>query len=215
MENKEKIFTNIFNKNGWGDNESVSGFGSRLENTRNLRYELEYLIKVLNIKSIIDAPCGDMNWMSHVNLNDIKYYGFDIVDDLIKQNKEKFKNDKNFTFEKKDAIVDHLPKSDLILCRDLIIHFPVMEIWKLLCNFCKSESKYLLITHDSTVKDENTNINFGQCARRNLTIKPFNFPRPLFMIPDHDIESNGLFFMGLYRLKDIKSYIKINNKKMN
>lgn len=207
MKNNEKIFTDIYNLNGWGDIESISGPGSRIENTVNLRKELIYLVNKLNIKSILDVPCGDMNWMSKVDLKNIRYYGFDIVKELIEQNKEKFKN-KNYNFECKDAISDKLPQVDLILCRDLIIHFPIKEIWNLLNNFIKSNSKYLLITRDQSLDTYNKDIPFGSWSPRNLEKPPFNFSKSLYRVLDHDNESRGYCTMGLYKISHLRCFIK-------
>lgn len=208
MKNNEKIFTDIYDNNIWGSKESVSGVGSELDNTKNLRKEINYLIKILNIKSILDAPCGDMNWFSKINLNNITYYSFDIVEDLINKNKENFKKEKNYIFEKKDVINEKLPTVDLIICRDLIIHFPIKEIYNLLHNFCNSGSKYLLITKCKNA-NINTDIEFGNYARRDLEKKPFNFNKPIFEFFDKEKEDPALnSYMALYKLNHIKPFIK-------
>lgn len=205
LEDTKEIFTQIFNENYWGDDESVSGPGSKLENTKNLRKELPKIIKKYGIKSILDVPCGDMNWMSKVDLSNIKYYGFDIVEELIKNNSLKFSNNKNYIFQVVDAIGDKLPCVDLIICRDLIIHFPLEAIYQLLNNFIKSGSKYLLITETKGI-DENLEISFGSWTYRNLRKPPFNLPESLVFIRDHEAQSNNCG-MAFYRLKDIKKYI--------
>ena len=44
-------------------------------------------LRKLGIKTIVDAACGDFNWMRHIVRNsDIKYHGFDVVEELIKKN---------------------------------------------------------------------------------------------------------------------------------
>jgi len=45
----------------------VSGNGSELDAVENLIKELPLLLKKYNIKIIIDAPCGDYNWMKNLN----------------------------------------------------------------------------------------------------------------------------------------------------
>ena len=41
-------------------------------------------LRKLGIRTIVDAACGDFNWMRHIVCNsDIKYQGFDIVEELI------------------------------------------------------------------------------------------------------------------------------------
>jgi hypothetical protein len=194
--------------------ESVSGDGSKLRNTETLRKELPILFEKYNIKSMIDLPCGDWNWMRKIDLSNIKYYGFDIVEDLIKENRKKYPN---IDFEVKNGLEDSLPQVDLIMCRDLIIHFPLEEIFKLLNNFVKSNSKYLLITRFDGCEKENKNIEFGDFAMRNLQLEPFNLPEPLIVINDKDFNRynnyNNTDFedakMVLYKLENIRDYISI------
>ena len=62
----EAAFTTIFKYKLWGNEESISGPGSGLKYTENLRKELAKLIKDYAIGTIFDAPCGDFYWMKHV-----------------------------------------------------------------------------------------------------------------------------------------------------
>lgn len=61
-------FTSIYRNNGWGSLESRSGAGSTLASTANIRRELPGLVERLNIRTLLDAPCGDFNWMKEVAL---------------------------------------------------------------------------------------------------------------------------------------------------
>src|SRR3712207_7875432 len=49
--------------------ESYSGRGSELGATESLRSYLPQLFERLNIKTFLDAPCGDWNWMRQVDLS--------------------------------------------------------------------------------------------------------------------------------------------------
>src|SRR3954471_18881233 len=82
----EEIFTTYYRENVWINDESVSGDGSTLEYTKNLRQELPLLFETLQINSILDAPCGDFNWFREVSRGPISYVGGDIVPDLIQRN---------------------------------------------------------------------------------------------------------------------------------
>lgn len=53
------IFTDIYKGNKWHDNESFSGSGSNLEQTKAIREILPELINNLSIKTMLDIPCGD------------------------------------------------------------------------------------------------------------------------------------------------------------
>lgn len=78
-----EIFEDIYQNNRWGSSESRPGSGSELRTTDTLREELPKLLRYLNVKSMLDLPCGDYNWMSEVDLGGIFYRGADIVEELI------------------------------------------------------------------------------------------------------------------------------------
>ncbi len=188
----------------------MSGPGSRIGVTKSLRKSLEYLIKLFNIKTLIDAPCGDMNWISQMDFQGINYLGFDIVGELVEKNQKKFENYSNITVEKKDILNEPIPCSDLILCRDLIIHFPIESIYSLIRNFILSESKYLLITQHVILDPKfilNKQIEFGKFSYRNLTKPPFNFPNPLFLIPEDSFDRRSERFLAFYELAELKKYL--------
>ena len=82
--NLKDRFSIIYKSNYWDNSETVSGPGSTMKNTVNLRNKLKKIIKEYKIKSIFDAPCGDCNWiMSIIRNSSIKYIGADIVDEII------------------------------------------------------------------------------------------------------------------------------------
>jgi hypothetical protein len=84
------VFAEHYRKNGWGSDESFSGTGSTVANTTAIRAELPNVIRELEIKSIIDIPCGDFNWMRLLDLS-IPYLGCDIVDEIVAENARKFR----------------------------------------------------------------------------------------------------------------------------
>ena len=91
---REQRFTDIFLTNEFQSKESKSGVGSELSQTKVLLEELPKLFAKLNVKRLIDAPCGDCNWIKQLfpyfKDNNIEYLGIDIVRPLVKQNIEKF-----------------------------------------------------------------------------------------------------------------------------
>ena len=66
LASKENVFASIWRNNYWGNGESLSGPGSTLEQTENLRQKMPAMFDEMGIKSVFDAPCGDMHWMQHV-----------------------------------------------------------------------------------------------------------------------------------------------------
>jgi len=90
-EKAEDRFTEIYKNNYWRNDESRSGSGSTLAYTENLRKELPDLFREQNIQRLLDAPCGDFNWMSLVvQETGIRYTGGDIVAPLVDDNNSKF-----------------------------------------------------------------------------------------------------------------------------
>src|SRR5271166_1903390 len=133
MDNNTDVFTDIFKNKLWGSSESVSGTGSQLSQTRHLRAELPLLLRELNIKSILDLPCGDFNWMKLVELGGITYIGGDIVSDIVERNRKLYET-RNRKFEHIDIISSSLPETDAVLCRDCLVHFPHADIFAALKN---------------------------------------------------------------------------------
>jgi hypothetical protein len=202
--NVRNTFKNIYYTNGFGKSVSHSGPGSDLEQTRTLVKELPVLLNNLNIMSLLDAPCGDFFWMQKIDLNGIKYIGWDIVEQIINQNIENFKNDK-LRFECKDILIDTLPDVDLILCRDCLVHFSYREIKKVLTNLKSSKIKYLLTT-TFTNRTKNANIITGEWRPINLQKPPFSFPIPLIILNENCTEKDGEYSdksLGLWRISDI------------
>ena len=178
-ENLTERFNEIYEKNYWGDLQSVSGPGSSLKNSKNLRNELKKIIKKYKITSITDAPCGDCNWIKSIfNNYKIKYLGLDIVSELIKKNKKKYRR-KNLNFKFLDLTKKKIPSADLVICRDLLFHLSFKDGKKFLKNLSQSKYKYLLITSHSNGFDNNfdnlKDIVSGDFRKINIFKKPYNF----------------------------------------
>jgi hypothetical protein len=86
---RKTAFEHIYPVNEWGCNESRSGLGSNLDLTQQVRRALPPLLRAFAMKSMLDAPCGDYNWMPHVDLGCTHYIGCDIVPELIAANRER------------------------------------------------------------------------------------------------------------------------------
>lgn len=198
-------FSAIYFNNTFGGNKSRSGAGSDLVQTATIRIELPKLIKNLNIKSFIDAPCGDWFWMKEAALEIEKYIGIDIVENLITNNNQKFGSPSQ-KFLCLNIVEDELPTADLIFCRDCLVHLTYDDIYKVIANFKRSQSRYLLTT---TFIDRNKNVDLiGKDIWRtlNLQLAPFNFPPPLLLINENCTEVGGRYAdkcLGLWRLDDI------------
>ncbi len=178
-------FTLIYERNAWGSKESASGSGSTLVMTESIRTSLPIIFNKYGIESMLDVPCGDFNWMSKVDIQDVIYVGGDIVEPLILDLQKKFTSN-NVSFIQVDITKDVFPKSDLVLNRDCLFHLSFEDILATLGNFLISESKYFLSTsHVNQGHFLNSNIRSGGFRLIDLFTDPFNFPKDVhFEIPE-------------------------------
>ncbi len=171
--------------------ESLSGPGSSLEQTTEIRRRLPILFASLDINSMLDAPCGDFNWLRRIDLRLEKYVGIDIVPSIIEHNRKQFENG-NRKFYISDMTADFLPRCDLIFCRDCLVHFSFEEIFATLRNFQNSGAEYFLTTTFPS-RSSNQDIQTGDWRPLNFQLAPFNFPAPLRLINEHCTEGNGQY----------------------
>lgn len=182
---RDRRFNRAFQTGVWTTTgESVSGNGSSLAATERLRAALPQALKDLGVKTLLDVPCGDWNWMSQVDLPVERYVGGDIVIPLIRRNQERFGNSQRF-FRRIDLCADKLPEADLLLCRDALIHFSYRDIWRVIANLKKAKIKYIATTTFPET-DVNTNQVTGIPWRHiNLEAPPFSFPKPFMTLVDN------------------------------
>jgi Capsular polysaccharide synthesis protein/Methyltransferase domain len=200
----EEVFTKIFQNNRRIRDESVSGPGSSLEQTVEIRQRLPVLFEDLKVRSLLHAGCGDFHWMKHLMLGIEQHIGVDIVQELVEHN-QRMLGGSNRTFVKLDITRDSLPQVDLILCRDCLVHFSFQEVFNALRNFKKSQSTYLLTTSFTGARP-NTEITTGSWRPLNLQLPPFNLPPPLRVINEKCTEAGGIYAdksLGLWRLQDL------------
>jgi SAM-dependent methyltransferase len=181
MQGQDKQFwIDNFNKYHLTCKESVSGPGSDLRETVVIRKELPSLLKKFGIETMLDAACGDFNWMKEISLPLKKYIGIEVVGELVKINQERYGSDIRKFFVA-DIETDVLPKVDLILCRDCFIHYDFATTKRIIENFKRSGSKYLLTT-TFTRRTSNTDTTMGGFLPLNLQEGPFFFPEPILII---------------------------------
>ncbi len=188
MSDPKQFFTVIYNDGLWRkeNEDSRSGEGSTLQAAGPIIREIPALLRLMSIKSMLDIPCGDFTWMQHVNLGQTRYLGADIVEPLIADNNKAFGRD-GVKFQVLDLVAGPLPKVDLILCRDCFIHLTIPMIVSAIDSIVKSESVYLLTSHYPwraySNNDEVDDLFIGG-RRINLQVAPFEFPPPLYSIPE-------------------------------
>lgn len=200
----EEIFTNIYQGNKWEDPESLSGSGSTLAETEQIRLALPGLLAELGCRSMLDVPCGDFNWMRLVPL-EIDYIGGDIVADLAAANQARYGNERR-RFVRLDLLQDQLPAADLILCRDCLVHLSYDHVFQALANIRASGATYLLTTtFEGREHNEDTITPVWRAI--NFRRPPFSFPPPLRLIDECATQplSQGKH-LGLWRVADLPPF---------
>lgn len=123
--------------------ESLSGPGSTLAATTEIREWLPAIIDRYSIWHIADVPCGDWTWMSAVDLRGAAYRGYDVSQEVVDANGAKYPH----AFEKLNAIAAKIPAyADLIICRDFLVHLTYEHAKAVLENFRASGAEYLAVT---------------------------------------------------------------------
>jgi len=170
----KQIFTNIYDKNIWGDG---SGKGSSIEYNKKYIEYLEKIIKEKNINSILDLGCGDWNFSKIINYDNINYLGIDCVDKVIKSNIENYKKN-NINFICDDIYnLDNFFKNeiDLVIIKDVLQHLSDEEIELFLNKLLEKNFKYLLITNAFSKKKIDRNVNTRyRYSKLNVNHYPLN-----------------------------------------
>ena len=198
------VFREIYLNRRWGG-EPSSGPGASLEQTKVIRMELPKLISEFSIETMLDIPCGDFQWMRHVDLSTCHYIGADVLPELVYANSQQYGHD----FRVLDITRDPLPQVNMILCRDCLVHFPFEHIRRAIDNIRRSGSRYLLTTTFSA-RDQNTDGELGKWRTLNLQLPPMSFPQPLNLINENCTEYEGNYSdksLGLWRIIDLPNLL--------
>lgn len=155
---------------------------------------------------LIDFPCGDFNWMNIFlkemeNIGyDIHYNGYDIVDEIINDNKSKYPS---YNFDQKNIIEEKIPNGDIFLCRDLLNHLPENDNKKILKNIINSNCNHIFISNNRNIDTDGNipvinhssfNPILASSRHLNIEIEPYNWPKAKLF--------NG--HLGLWRINDLK-----------
>ena len=181
---RRRRFEHAASSGVWSDTgESVSGTGSSLDATAKLRAVLPEVLVRLEVRSILDVPCGDWNWMSKVDLPIDHYIGGDIVANIVERNTAQYGRP-DVEFRVIDLCTDDLPPADMLFCRDALIHFGERDIWRSIDNVRRAGITWFAATMfiDTSA---NVDIATGIMWRHvNLLSAPFSFPEPVELLID-------------------------------
>ena len=201
---RKRRFVQVWKQNLWSSAESRSGRGSERRHAKPDRVFLLDLIrkrvaltpKTANL-TIVDFPCGDMNWMVELletlegEYASVTYHGYDIVPDAIAQHRKRFGRIKPlWHFYHADAVSTVPVRGDLLLCRDLLNHLSLEDGRRVLSNVLMSRTPLLAISNNQrdVRRNEPLVVDDGGSSREiDITKPPFGWPRP--------IQGNGHLFV--------------------
>jgi hypothetical protein len=203
------VFSEIFKNRYWGDEESVSGIGSRMAQTENIRRELPRIIAEYDVKRLFDAPCGDLNWIKSVlTKTEIEYEGADIVPEVVEMARRNSPSSE-YQFTVFDITSDSFPSADMWLCRDVLFHLSYANIWRALENFCQSDVRMMLVTTHTEDAVINRDIWTGDFRLLDLFKPPFSIPSSIVLDRFADYaDPMPARDMVLLRREDLAEHIK-------
>jgi hypothetical protein len=195
-------FDFIYRTAAWrlDDGQSLSGPGSDLQSTEDLREMLPLVLNRLGVRVLLDAGCGDFNWMQTVELS-CKYIGSDIVSSLIETNQATYGN-ANRMFVCADIIRDALPAADAVICRELLFHLNYEQCYRALENLVATGARYYLLTSNHGYW-LNFDIVTGDWRELNLEAAPFRLPSPQLAIRDDATVPDR--FIGVWERDELRA----------
>lgn len=144
MSEATRAFTGIYSDHTWRG-ESRSGPGSDGAATAAYRRTLERFLAGHPIRSVLDIGCGDWESSRLVSWKDVKYFGVDVVPDLVARNSDEF-GSPNVQFAVLDFMTEELPPADLLICKDVLQHLPNTYVHMFLNKI--NVYPYALLTND-------------------------------------------------------------------
>ena len=165
-------FDRIYQSATWGVG---SGPGSHPYFTIEYRLFLEKFIHLNGIASVIDFGCGDWQFSRFLNLAGVTYLGLDVVEALIKSNRDRF-GSRNVEFKLAPDNLRELPHAELIVVKDVLQHLPNSEI-QYVVECILSRCRFALVTNSYEKESAPHNIDVGGGGFRSLdlTSAPYNF----------------------------------------
>ena len=182
----EKVFTNIYENEYWGNNmnneySGSSGGGSEIEYNANSYVPfLKNIITNNNIKNVIDLGCGYFKCGKLIYDNlDILYTGYDTYKKIINYNSTQYSKPK-YSFIHLDFYnnKENIINGDLCILKDVIQHWCLDNIYTFLDYLITTKKfKYILICNCCNQTQDNTDIKNGEWRELScdyLPLKKYN-----------------------------------------
>ncbi len=188
----EQVFTDIYEKCVWGDNEAEdykggSGPGSAVAyNQEKYIPFLQDFIRTKGIKTVVDFGCGDFRCGPYIYGDlDVAYTGYDAYNKVIEHNIATHGTDNKYSFihldfcNKREEIVG----ADLCILKDVLQHWPLADIYRFMDWLVASgKFKYVLIVNCSYQKQDETDVKAGGFRSLSCDFLPLKKYNPVKML---------------------------------
>lgn len=176
-EDLKTVFDSIYESGLWGkdeNNEGTSGSGSSFENSEIYFNYLQDFLRDKNIRSVVDAGCGDWQFSKFIDWRGISYFGYDASRMIIEKNAETYGSE-NIRFIHENFVNSDLPNADLLIVKDVLQHLSIHNIHQAVKQFDKF--KYVIVVNDvdpETLSALNLDIRDGDYRTLDITLEPFS-----------------------------------------
>lgn len=174
--------------------ETACGKGSTLASTEYLRSRLTGMIVTLGGGVLIDAPCGDCNWIAKTVLPVTRYIGVDSSTEHLARARD---NLIGWGVPYDLILVDllsptsMLPTADIVICRDFLQHVPNASLFVAIRSLLTSGADWIMITSHEGGSDDD--VELGGFRPLDLTKAPLCLPPPTMEIADGSGRSLGVW----------------------
>jgi SAM-dependent methyltransferase len=198
-----RTFQKVVKRDGATNRSIASGGGSTREYTLATRSHLHTVVTAFGVRSILDIPCGDFQWMP-IFLDahpEIRYFGADIVRALIAEHTSRFSDRPQWAFGVADMVRDFpAGEFDLVHMRDALQHLSPGDAVSVITSLrIQSRFRYWMVTdyegvtHNRESRIRNKGWDFQY---HNLRLPPYSLPPPLMRFN----ESADGKTLALYRI---------------
>ena len=188
----QEAFDKVYRESVWGQNDAGaghSGTGSTLSATKEYRAFVQKFLADHQIKSVVDAGCGDWEFSQAIDWTGIDYKGYDIVESVIASNKSRY-GKPNIQFFVANVVDEALPPADLLISKHVLQHLPDAHVKRFL-DTQLPRYKHALITNgvhaNSKTANHAADIEIGGYRPLDIRQPPFNVSgkRALMYFDDH------------------------------
>lgn len=162
-------FTRTYRDRTWHQG---SGPGSGEAETAVWREFLRKYLHANAVTSVLDLGCGDWQSTRLIDWTGIAYHGIDIVKPVIEECRQAY-SAPGITFECGDILTAPWPPADLIICKEVLQHWPLDAIRRFQE---RAMFRWCLLVNDYAPVVRNPDIKPGGYRPLDLSAPPFGWP---------------------------------------